>query len=77
MEDISFSPEGIYPISSPINESPSPSPSPIDQTHSPIQVDLAPYPSPINVDHIHSPHEDEVKNVEAQGGICRLKSKIW
>ncbi|KAG5127032.1 hypothetical protein JHK82_027867 [Glycine max] len=32
MEDISFSPEGIYPISSPINESPSPSPSPMDQT---------------------------------------------
>ena len=68
MEDISFSPEGIYPISSPINESPSPSPSPMDQTRSPIQVDLAPSPSP---------HEDEVNNVEAQGGICSLKSKIW
>ena len=40
MEDISFSPEGIYPIPSPINE-PHP-PSPIDQTPSPIQVDLAP-----------------------------------
>ena len=46
MEDIRFSPEGIYPIPSPINESP-------------------------------SPHEDEVNNVEAQRGICRLKSKIW
>ena len=75
MEDISFSPEGIYHIPSPINESPSPSP--IDQTPSPIQVDLAPSPSPINVDHTPSPHEDEVYNVEAQGGICRLKSKIW
>ena len=77
MEDISFSPKGIYPISSPINESPSHSPSPIAQTRSPIQVDLAPSPSPINVDHTPSPHEDEVNNVEAQGGICRLKSKIW
>ncbi|KAL5193473.1 Zinc finger BED domain-containing protein RICESLEEPER 2 [Glycine soja] len=77
MEDISFSPKGIYPISSPINESPSPSPSPIDQTRSPIQVDLAPSPSPVNVDHTPSPYEDEVNNVEARGGICRLKSKIW
>eukprot|EP00256_Glycine_max_P068826 XP_025983421.1 zinc finger BED domain-containing protein RICESLEEPER 2-like [Glycine max] len=49
----------------------------MDQTRSPIQVDLAPSPSPINVDHTPSPHEDEVNNVEAQGGICRLKSKIW
>ena len=75
MEDISFSLEIIYPISSQINQSPSPSP--IDQTPSPIQVGLRPSPSPINVDPTPSPHEDEVNNVEAQGGICRLKSKIW
>ncbi|KAH1238990.1 Zinc finger BED domain-containing protein RICESLEEPER 2 [Glycine max] len=77
MEDISFSPERIYPIPSPINEPPSPSPSPIDQTPSPIQVDLSPSPSPINVDHTPSHHEDEVNNAEAQREICRLKSKIW
>ena len=66
MEDSSFSPEGICPI-----------PSPIDQTLSPIQADLTPSPSPINVDPTPSPREDEVNNVKAQGGICRLKSKIW
>ncbi|KAL5122561.1 putative AC transposase [Glycine soja] len=56
---------------------PSPSPSPIDQTHSLIQVDLTPSPSPINVDPTPSPHEDEVNNVEAQGGICRLKIQVF
>jgi len=75
MEDISFSLKGICPIPSPIDQSPSPSP--IDQTPSPVQADLTPSLSPINVDPNPSPHEDEVKNVEAQGGICRLKSKIW
>ncbi|KAL5173087.1 putative AC transposase [Glycine soja] len=53
------------------------SPSPNDQTLSPIQVDPTPSPSPINFDPTPSPHEDEVNNVEAQRGICRLKSKIW
>ena len=75
MEDISFSLEGICPIPPRINRSPSPSP--IDQNPSPIQDDLTPFPSPIIVDSSSSPHEDEVNNVEAQGGICRLKSKIW
>ena len=82
MKDISFSLKGICPIPSPINQTPSPSPndqtlSPIDQAPSPIQADPTLSPSHINVDPTPSPHEDEVNNVEAQGGICRLKSKIW
>ena len=76
MEDISFSLEGICPIPSPIDLSLSPSPidqspSPIDQAHSPIQAYLTP------IDPTPSPHEDEVNNVDAQRGICRLESKVW
>ena len=75
MKDVSFSPEEICRIPSWIDQTLSPSPN--DQTLSPIQVDPTPSPSPINFDPTPSPHEDEVNNVEAQRGICRLKSKIW
>lgn len=75
MEDISFSPEGICPISSPRGHGYTPSP--IDLTPSPIEADPTPSPSPINVDSTPSLIEDEANNVEAQGGISRLKSKIW